>query len=312
MSKIRVALFGYGHLGKWHAQKVSQLEESELSVIIEPFLENRERAKEVYPNTLVVSDWTEVKDKFDAAIVATPTSFHYQLVKELLEADKNIFCEKPLTETIEEAITLQSIEKGKSVVVQVGHSERFHKFWEEKVNYPEFFTKKSVVRINRVAPFKGRATDVDVVSDLMIHDFDLLHYLFEERPYKVMAWGDRIRTEKWDYVHVDLFYKSGRKATITASRNHVLEMRDLEITTEDGCLYFDMVQEKRLAFLKSDHEVNSKQFEKSDHLLEEQRYFYNSIINEKESFVGIEEGVDAVKMVSLVVESLETGLEVEI
>lgn len=312
MSKIKVALFGYGYLGKWHAQKIERLEESDLTIIVEPDVKNGKMAKEAHPNAVIVADWKEVEDQFDSAIVATPTSFHFRIVKELLGANKNIFCEKPLTETIEEALELKQIEEGRDVVIQVGHSERFHRFWAEKEKYPEFFKKKSVVRINRVAPFKGRASDVDVVSDLMIHDLDLLHFLFEERPLRVRAWGDRIRTQKWDYVHADFFYKSGGKATITASRNHVMELRNLEITTEDGCLFFDMATERRLAFLKNDHEVDSKQFEQSDHLLEEQRYFYNSIKNGKRPFVGINDGVEAVKLVSKVIESLETGLEVEI
>ena len=56
METIRVAVFGYGHLGKWHCQKAHLLDESELALIVEPHVEHAKKAKETYPDIPVVDD----------------------------------------------------------------------------------------------------------------------------------------------------------------------------------------------------------------------------------------------------------------
>ena len=60
MKKVKVATIGYGHLGRWHAQKANQLENSELVAIVESVPENQKMAKEAYPDVLVVSDIKDV------------------------------------------------------------------------------------------------------------------------------------------------------------------------------------------------------------------------------------------------------------
>ena len=102
MSKIKVAVLGYGHLGKWHCQKADGLEQSELVAIVEPFEANAKVAKENHPNAKVVSDIKDVMDEVDAAVIVTPTSTHFELTKYLLENNKHVFCEKPLCSTFEE------------------------------------------------------------------------------------------------------------------------------------------------------------------------------------------------------------------
>ena len=186
MSKIKVAIVGYGHLGKWHAEKAKSFPElSELKYIVEKFPAGIEAAKMAHPDVLVVDDISKAIHDIDAAFVVTPTSFHYEIVEYLLKNNKHVFCEKPLTETTAQALKLKELLVGKDLVLQVGHSERFHQAWERKENYKQFFNSPAHITLKRVAPFKGRATDVDVVQDLMIHDLDLLVYLFGETPTSV-------------------------------------------------------------------------------------------------------------------------------
>ena len=66
MEKVKVAVLGHGHLGKWHTQKADQLANSELIAIVEPF--NTEEVKKLYPNTKVVKTVEEVLNEIDAPL----------------------------------------------------------------------------------------------------------------------------------------------------------------------------------------------------------------------------------------------------
>jgi len=315
MSKIKVAVIGYGHLGKWHAQKANSIENSELVAIVDPFESSQEKARELYPNVEVVGDINEVMDKIDAAIIVTPTSTHFELTKSLLSNKKHVFCEKPLCPSLKEALDLEPFTSD-DLVLQVGHSERCHQIWEEL--RPKIHTLGSAVtiKIDRVAPFKGRATDVDVVQDLMIHDLDLATYLINQDVLSVKAYGHKIRTGKWDQVIAVVNYSDKSSAIISSGRNHVKEIRSLEVGTDKGLHFVDLMKNE-YSFathdkFESGEFVETKEYPKRDHLLIEQEAFYKSILNKTDSVVDYYDGVKAVRLVQAVIESLESGNAIQL
>lgn len=307
MSKINVAVIGYGHLGKWHSQKAHGLDDAHLVAIVEPFEANKVSAKEAYPDVKVVDKIEDVINEIDAAVIVTPTSTHYELAKYLLSKGKHIFCEKPLCSTYEQTVDLKNYIGEK--VVQVGHSERCHQAWEQLREKFQKLPAKKTIKITRHAAFKGRATDVDVVQDLMIHDIDLMLYLFGERPMSVSSVGHKIRTDKWDHVTTHFRFQSGSEVIITSGRNHVEEVRALEVMSDKGCYKVDLFLNKILFATDSQNEdgsfVEESPYEKRDHLLIEQENFYRSIIDKKAPMVTYQDGVNAVFYVTKVLESLD-------
>lgn len=316
MKKVKVAVIGYGHLGKWHAQKVDAHNEvAELKYIVEKFPANQEAAKKAHPHAVIVSDISECINDIDAGVIVTPTSFHYEIVAYLLEHKKHVFCEKPVTETTEQALRLKELLAKNPVILQVGHSERFHKAWEKKNELKAFFEAPSYMNLTRVAPFKGRATDVDVVQDLMIHDLDLLVFLNGEIPTSVEAIGFKMRTNKYDYVTAHFKFKSGNKATITVGRNQTKEVRELQLSNKTGTLTVDLMRNEILeASGKNEGPefVKVEAYEKRDHLLLEHKHFYDSILNNKAPIISLEDGIVAVKLIDKVIESANTQKEVSI
>lgn len=310
MKKVRVAVLGYGHLGKWHCQKVeAHPEMAEFAAIVEKFPAGQEAARANHPNVKVVSDLSEVINDIDAAFVVTPTSTHFELVKFLLENNKHVFCEKPLCSNDAEAAKLREIASGKNVVIQVGHSERFHEAWEklrEKFqNIPAPFT----VRINRVAPFKGRAVDVDVVQDLAIHDLDLLLHLFKQKPKTVTAHGYKIRTSKWDHASIYLSLEDKCEAFIVVGRNATKEVRDLEVISKDGMISVDLfankISEASSSTFSDGSFVKEEGYTKRDHLLLEHRNFYESILQNRPAVIGHTDGFNAVHLVDCTLKSMD-------
>lgn len=314
MNKLRTAVIGYGHLGKWHAQKAEAFpEQAELKYIVEKFPAGQEAAAKAHPNARIVDDISKCIDDIDAAFVVTPTSFHYEIVEYLLNHNKHVFCEKPITETTEQALRLQTLLKSHPVVLQVGHSERFHQAWERKDEYKHFFDAPAHITLKRVAPFKGRATDVDVVQDLMIHDLDLLVFLFDETPVSVEAMGFKMRTNHYDYVTANFKFKSGNRATITVGRNQTKEVRELETSNHAGTLLVDLMRNEISEALGKEpgpQYVNTGTYEKRDHLLLEHKNFYNSILQKKAPIITLEDGLTAVRLIDKVLESARKNIEV--
>ncbi len=312
---VRVVVFGMGHLGRWHVDKVMALEDAELVAVVDPQIDTQ---KKLDDKNLDIPHITSPEEcfqaiEFDAGIVATPTSLHFGLCEQLVLLGKHVFCEKPMTSTYEEALKLEEVAKEKDVVFQVGHSERYHSIWEEVRKKQSYFQGSPIFQLQRRAPFKGRATDVDVVQDLMIHDLDLLLYLYGEKPKRIKALGKKIRTSKWDFVRAFLEYENGAQATIAVGRNYTQEVREFEVVNNEGVLFVDLFKRTLKEAHRSESEtfVRDTFYDARDHLLEEQRLFYGAITKKNEPVVAVEEGREAVYYVSKVLEALETGTWIE-
>ncbi|MBF0362294.1 MAG: Gfo/Idh/MocA family oxidoreductase [Oligoflexia bacterium] len=320
-SKIAVALIGFGHLGRFHAQKVAQAG-AELVCIIEPNQNRKEIASVEFPQAKIFNSLEEVEaegEGFDAAIIAAPTSQHFSLIKELFKNDKHIFCEKPICSSQEEIAELEEIlattnANKKNLVLQVGHSERFHQAFEilREISGGQAITLSagSSIVINRLAPYKPRALDVDVVQDLMIHDIDLLLYLFKEMPTKItVPTAHKFVSNYFDYVVADFEFASGRHARLRAHRDYPKTLRELEIINSSGSYLVDLFQNEihYTEREKREGEVKKISYQKRDHLLLQQKHFYNSIINHanhtSKSIVPFEEGIAALKIAHMVLSS---------
>ncbi|MCR9203332.1 MAG: Gfo/Idh/MocA family oxidoreductase [Halobacteriovoraceae bacterium] len=312
---IKVVLFGMGHLGKWHAQKIHTISDAEFVGVVDPSPLAEEKLKELGISVPRFDSLEAIDVDFHAAIVATPTSLHHEICKKLISSGKHVFCEKPMTSTYEQALELKELVDNRKIIFQVGHSERFHQVWEEIRSKTEYFKGKPLVSLNRQAPFKGRATDVDVVQDLMIHDIDILLFLLGETPESVQAFGKKIRTDKWDYSEASFDFASGARATIRVGRNYTREVREFEVLNEAGCLLVDLFGKKYFEAngkaTGPDDFVNEESYPARDHLLEEQKLFYRAIKTGEKPFVDIEAGVKAVYIVGKVLESMETEKAIE-
>lgn len=317
MKKVRVAVLGYGHLGKWHCQKVEAHKDvAEFVAIVEKFPAGQEAARAAHPGVKVVNDIKDVISEIDAAFVVTPTSTHFELVKYLLENNKHVFCEKPVCSNDAEAAKLKEIATGKNVVLQVGHSERFHEAWEKLREKFQSLPTPYSIRINRYAPFKGRATDVDVVQDLGIHDLDLLMYLFRSKPVAISAHGYKIRTDKWDHASIDVQMENDCVAHVVVGRNATKEVRDLEVVSRDGSILVDLFANKFSVAVSGKYDdgtfVKEEAYSKRDHLLLEHKHFYESVQSGKPAIVHLKDGMNAVHLVDCALRSMEANKKVSV
>ena len=307
---MKVIQIGYGHLGRWHAQKALEIFKDNFVGIVEVDKSKHEILQKNYPGQKITDKLDCLIMEADAAIIVTPTSFHFELIKTCFRNNLHVFCEKPLTETHDQALEIKEMMSLQgNLKLQVGHSERFHPVWSELKNDLE---SAFMFNLTRRAPFKGRGADVNIIQDLMIHDFDLLYYFLGKRPVSIEASGLKIVSENLDYVKASLDFGSGRKANVVASRASTQEQREMIAVTSSGEIAVDLMNMKysRSSFKKEKFEITESTYQKADHLLEENKYFKQLIMNESEPIVGIRDAEIVMKMIDMTLESVESGEKV--
>ena len=295
VNKVKVILIGFGHLGKWHAEKAVNLENSELIAIIDKSKEHQQIARDKFPAVPVLDSYDDILEDFEAALIVTPTSSHFSIAKDLIKKGKHIFCEKPLCSKTAEASELRDLGREHNCLIQVGHSERFHKAWEKLKVKIQSLKSPLAIEFRRESSFKGRAIDVDVIQDLAIHDIDLFYYLFEKEVSEITSVKHFKALSNFpDYTDVNFKTTDNDYVRIISSRQSAIGQRSLKITHPDGEIYIDLMNLKY--FIYEEGNLEEVEYERRDHLLEEQKCFYHSILNNTATIVGAEDGLKAVKL----------------
>ena len=227
MSPVKVGVIGVGRMGKNHCRVYSSMPRAELAGVCD---QNLDLGRKIAGEHQVpfYSEVDELLENVDAVSVATPTQAHFDLAMHCLDKSVHVLIEKPITETVEQAEALANAAVTHPTVVQVGHIERFNPTYTELKNVLDGM---SVLAINfrRLSPYKGSNTDVDVISDLMIHDIDLVLDLIGQEPESVGAFGLKAFSGAVDHVVAHLGFDTGPLLTATASRITEQKVRSIEI-----------------------------------------------------------------------------------
>lgn len=213
MQKLKCAVIGTGYLGKFHAEKYATLPECELVAVVDINPQTAQTIAEKH-GAQALTDYNELLGKVDAVSIVVPTTLHYQVAKDFLNAGSHVLIEKPITATVEQADELIEIAKEKNLILQVGHLERFN----PAVLALDKDEKPLFIESHRLSPFNPRANDVSVVLDLMIHDIDIILALVDSKVVKIDASGTPVLTKGTDIANARLTFENGCVANVTASR----------------------------------------------------------------------------------------------
>lgn len=238
MQKIRVAVLGVGYLGRFHAQKYAQVEGCELCGVCDPRAEVREKvAAEL--GTRAFADHRELLGAVEAVSVVTPTPTHFAIARDFLDAGAHVLVEKPITETLEEARALIDLAARRQRILQVGHLERFNAAIlaaEPYLKSPRF------IECHRLAPYRERGTDVNVVLDLMIHDIDIVQTVVGAPIASIDAIGTPVFSDEIDIANARIRFADGCVVNATASRVSFKTERKLRVFGGDAYLSLDLHQ----------------------------------------------------------------------
>jgi predicted dehydrogenase len=249
---MRTAVIGVGYLGRFHAQKYASLANSQLVGVADPSAAARS-AVAAELKVAAHADYRELLGQVDAVSIVTPTPLHYEVAKAFLESGASVLVEKPMTVTVEEGESLIQIARHAKRTLQVGHLERFNaavQALQPVLTVPRF------IESARLAPFKHRGTDVDVVLDLMIHDIDLILSIVRSPVVAVDAIGSSIFSKEVDIANARLRFANGCVANATASRVSLKTERRLRLFQDDAYVSVDL-QQKVLTVIRKGEGVGA-------------------------------------------------------
>jgi predicted dehydrogenase len=272
----------------------------------------------------VLSSLENLLKNVDAVSIAATTTAHYELAKKCFENGVNVFIEKPITTTINEAEELVELSEKKNLILQVGHIERFN---PALVSMEKYIVDPMFIQTDRLAQFNPRGTDVAVVLDLMIHDIDIILSLVKSDVKDVQANGVAVVSDHLDIANARLQFENGAVANVTASRISQKKMRKMRIFQRDGYVALDFItgtsevyrllpvdqnvepsyisfgeigvgdKKKRLVYGQPEQkEINALQYEL--------QLFVNTVLDGKKPVVSGNDGLRALKVAQIIMKKI--------
>ena len=244
MNRTRIAVIGVGHLGKHHARILAAMPEVDLVAVVDT---KPERAAEIAAKreTAPLTDASTLMGRVDAVIIAVPTVSHVEIALPFVEAGVAVLVEKPLAVSLAEADRLVEAAAARGTLLATGHTERFNPAVAAAlslVSSPRF------IEIHRLGTFPERSLDIDVIFDLMIHDFDVLLAVVGSEVTSVEAVGVNVLTSRVDIANARLRFASGCVANVTASRISRDRVRKARFFQRDSYVSIDYAEQEVEAY----------------------------------------------------------------
>lgn len=240
MKKVKVGVVGVGKMGTYHVGVLSELPDVKIAGLADVD-EARVFALARQYGVPHFTQYQELIGRADAAIVSVPTSLHYPVARDLLNAGIHVLLEKPCTNNLPEARELFDIAAKKSLTLHIGHVERFNGAVQE---IHKIVTDPLFVECKRMGPFLSRIKDDGVVLDIMIHDIDIVLNLINSKVVGTHVVGASIFSDKDDLVNAQLEFENGCIANIVASRASQNKVRTLSITQRDSYVVLDYTDQE--------------------------------------------------------------------
>ncbi len=244
---LKVAILGVGNMGKNHLRVLSMLRGVEVTNIFD-FDEGQLRKLSEQYQVPYTTDVNVAIEDIDAVVIVTPTSTHFDYFNLCAGKVKNIFIEKPLAETLEQANKIKELADKHGMFIQCGFIERFNPVVVElkRVIENDEVINADFSRTNRLS---SRITDVDVVLDLMIHDIDLALYL-NGSVKSVVAYGKK-EHGLVAFASALLHHENGALSRVLASRMTEKKQRTIQVTTANAYIDAELVRKELLVHKQS-------------------------------------------------------------
>ncbi len=242
-NKLRVVLLGIGRMGRNHLRLTSESSDFELVGVIDP-AKAASRAPGS-PGPTFYPDIASLRSvDFDAAIVATPTVTHLDVVLELVRMKKHVLVEKPIASTFAQGGEILRAAADVGVKVAVGHVERFN---------PALRKVREVIRggwlgdpihfsFTRVGGYPETILEGNnVLLDLAVHDIDAFRSLVGPVRVESSMAHSSFRPGVFDTAEIFLDSAAGPTASVHVNWVTPTKIRTLRVTGTRGVCFMDYI-----------------------------------------------------------------------
>lgn len=313
---IKIGLIGLGFMGKTHLEAYKKVENAQVVAVC--------TSKDNYDALLTRKD-------IDIIDICLPTYLHEEYIIKAVSAGKHLFCEKPLTLTMESAYRIMKAIKENGVKLFVGHVLRFWPEYKEIKSYSERLKGFETIHAKRLGQvptwsdwFQHPEKSGGALFDLHIHDIDFVYYLLG-KVYTVYAVGHKNKFGAWDHVMTTLSFKNGSKAYVEASQRmpagYPFTM-SLRAQTAQSTLDFHISAGENIegieqgnnqfVFYSNQSKVTVK-VDAEDAFVNQLSYFVNCVKkNEENEVIPLDDVLYSLNLLKAIEKSLEEGRVVKI
>ena len=250
MSEFKVGVVGVGKMGEYHVGVLSEMREVDLVGVVDSDQERAKKISEQY-KTRSYNNYKDLFNEVDAVVVAVPTSLHYAIGKEFIEAGIHTLLEKPCTDDLSKAEELFDLAEKKKITLHIGHVERFNGAVQELF---KIVKDPIYIECRRMSPFSSRIKDDGVVLDIMIHDIDIVLKLVDSTVVNINVIGNSIFSKRDDLINAQIEFENGCIANILASRVSQNKVRTLEVTQKESSILLDYTEQEIFVHRQSSSE----------------------------------------------------------
>jgi predicted dehydrogenase len=240
---INIGVIGYGYWGPNLVRNFAETTGMNLTAVADLDTRKLELVARRYPAVSTTTRYQDLVENpgVDAIAIATPVSTHFELGLAALRAGKHLWLEKPMCETSEQAQQLVEEAERRKLTLLVDHTfiytgavrkmaELVHSGELGQIYYYDS------TRVN-LGLFQH---DVNVISDLAVHDFSILEHLLREQPVAVTASGiNHFPGTPENLAFITLFYESGTIAHTNVSWLAPVKVRQILLGGSKKMIQYD-------------------------------------------------------------------------
>ncbi|WP_115708775.1 inositol 2-dehydrogenase [Legionella sainthelensi] len=327
--RCRIGIIGAGRIGKLHAENIKyHLPEYELHAIADPYLDREWASQLSIQGQYNHAEEVLFHQNLDAVLIASPANLHVAQIKAASEADKAVFCEKPIGLSEEEIVEALNTIQANNTLLQIGFNRRFDpnfSYLQKQVQAGEIGAVH-VVKITSRDPacptHEYCKNSGGIFMDMSIHDFDMARFLTQSEVVEVYATGavlinpDFEALDDVDTAIIQMRFASGALGVIDNSRQAVYGYdQRIEVFGKEGMLLATN-QLKHSVFCYSNtgtEQANPKYFFLERYhqaFIAELRSFYDAWLNNKPSPASGKDGLQALRIAQAAKQSLASKLPV--
>jgi predicted dehydrogenase len=321
MSNLRVGLIGMGMMGKNHARVLSSLPGVDFVGVVDPIQSGQELSQ--FLSTKVFKDISELFGQgIDYCVIAAPTGSHKEIAINALNSGINCLIEKPVALDYSDALAIQEVANIKSLIVGVGHIERYNAAMRELKRRLIYGELGDIFQfsLRRQGPFPSRIADVGVIKDLATHDIDLASWLSGSKFKMVSAQtAHRSGRAHEDLVSINGLLVNDIVVNILVNWLSPLKERSLVVTGEKGTFVVDTLNSDLIFYENGSHAVSQEAFlhfkgvaqgnvinyafVKPEPLLVEHQNFRDAVLGKESEIVSLQDGVETVRVADAIIRS---------
>jgi predicted dehydrogenase len=243
---IKIGVIGYGYWGPNLVRTFAEAQAGTVVAVSDLDPKKLAQVNKRYPAVKTTHNFQDLlrDPDIDAIAIATPVSTHFEFGMAALKAGKHLWLEKPMTETSLQARKLVDEAQKRNLVLFVDHTFVYtgavRKMGEviKSGDLGRVYYYDSI-RVN-LGLFQR---DVNVISDLAVHDFSILDYLLGEHPVAISASGiNHFPGTPENLAYITLFYDSGTIAHVNVSWLAPVKVRQILLGGSKKMITYDDLQ----------------------------------------------------------------------